>query len=118
MGQVSDILGKRAGKPVIFDVNKQKLRQPKKKTRERTRDVQEALQVNSIKVLHLHQRRRDRAGQETVLLPGLTQEGDTGNPVSGQAVDTGPFAAVCAGLPVLKHAGGVMGDGRFEGEES
>lgn len=118
LGQVSDISAKRARKLVVFDVNEQEFRHPKKKSRKRTRDVSEVLQVNSIQVLHFHQRRRDCTGQKAILFTRLAREGETRDPVSRQAGDTWPFAAVRAGLPVLKHAGGVMGDGRFEGEET
>ena len=117
LGQVSDISGKRARKLVAFDVNEQEFRQPKKKSRKRTRDFSEVLQINSIQVLHFHQRRRDCTGQKAILFVVLAQD-ETRDPVSRQAGDTWPFAAVRAGLPGLKHAGGVMGDGRFEGEET
>ena len=117
LGQVSDISGKRARKLVAFDVNEQEFRQPKKKSRKRTRDFSEVLQINSIQVLHFHQRRRDCTGQKAILFVVLAQD-ETRDPVSRQAGDTSPFAAVRAGLPGLKHAGGVMGDGRFEGEET
>ena len=117
LGQVSDISAKWARKLVVFDVNEQEFRQPKKKSRKRTRDFSEVLQINSIQVLHFHQRRRDCTGQKAILFVVLAQD-ETRDPVSRQAGDTSPFAAVRAGLPGLKHAGGVMGDGRFEGEET
>lgn len=118
LSHISYIPWNRAGKSVVFNVDVLEFGQAEKQKRKRTSDVSEVRQVNSIQILHLHQGRRDCTGQVAVRFFVITPEGETRDPGAGEAGDAGPLAAVGARLPVQKHAGGVMGDGRFEGKET